>query len=77
MQACVTPRRRTFVADALLPGEHAPAASCFACVTVRVGDLGTARTVVETAGVETRSTPEGGFFGSARDARTGLFFTSP
>ncbi|MFI0942850.1 VOC family protein [Streptomyces sp. NPDC021020] len=63
--------------DAVLPGETRPAPSYFAAVTVSVSDLVAARTAAEAAGVETRSIPGGGFFVSARDACTGLFFTSP
>ncbi|WP_280401405.1 VOC family protein [Nocardia carnea] len=59
----------------LLPGEPVPAASYLGAMTIRVDEVGKARTIIENGGTTTRTSP-GGFFVSARDAYgAGLFFT--
>jgi hypothetical protein len=63
-------------APEVLPGETAPAPSYLAALTVVVDDIGRARTFVEEAGTETRTTGSG-FFVSGRDAcGSGLFFSA-
>lgn len=67
---------RASQAEAVLPGEPAPAQSYLAAMTIAVADLAVARGVIENSGVPFRETAEG-FFVSARDAHgAGLFFES-
>ncbi|MGW0665104.1 VOC family protein [Streptodolium elevatio] len=66
--------RATHTQD-VIPGEPAPAPSYLAAMTVAVENLAVARDLAERGGIETR-TAAGGFFVSARHARTGLFFTA-
>ncbi|WP_236566768.1 VOC family protein [Nocardia sp. CY41] len=67
---------RASQADAVLPGEPAPAPSYLAAMTIAVRDLRVARDVIEKAGVPVRETDEG-FFVSAREAYgAGLFFVA-
>jgi hypothetical protein len=63
-------------AEAVLPGESAPAASYLAAMTIRVEDVAAARKLIEGGGTETRPTDDG-FAVSARDAHgAALIFTA-